>query len=132
VISPEAVLHAVRRHMSGPFLWGSSDCCTAACAALGAMGGGWPLKEPLPPYSGCLGALRIVSRAGGYEAWCFDQIIFPPTENPAPGDLVLIRSLDAFKAALAICVNPGEYAAKTENGLALTSSPIIGAWSCHL
>ena len=117
--------------MSGRFVWGLRRDCTAACVAFEALHGVDPLTNATAIYHSALGAHLILRRAGGYLAWSRATFNLPETADPQPGDLALIESADPLGAALAICIQPGEYAAKTEHGSAIAPAEILGAWTCH-
>jgi len=123
----EAACAALRQ----PFAWGLRTDCTAACVAFAALHGTDPLDGCKDAYSTRLGAARILKRAGGYLGWCRATFDLPETETPRPGDLVLIESRDPFGAALSICIRPGEFACKTETGMAIASATIRRAWTCR-
>lgn len=130
-VTPRAAFDAALKHMGGRFTWGLRSDCTAACVAFDALHGIDPLKDATATYHNALGAYLILRRAGGYLAWCKATFNLPETDEPQPGDLALIKSADPFGAALAICIQPGEYAAKTEGGLAISPAETMGAWSCR-
>jgi len=130
-ISERAAFGAAFAHMRGPFKWGLRSDCTAACAAFAAIHGQDPLRACADRYHSALGAARILTRAGGYLAWCRLTFDLPETAAPQAGDLVLVESADAFGSALALCIRPGEYAAKSEAGLVIVKTLIRGAWKCH-
>lgn len=117
--------------MSGRFAWGLRSDCTAACVAFEALHGVDPLTNAVAIYQSALGAHLILRSAGGYLAWSRATFNLPETADPQPGDLTLIRSADPLGAALAICIQPGEYAAKTEHGLAIAPAETLGGWTCH-
>lgn len=116
--------------MRHPFKWGLRRDCTAACDAFKALHGVDPLDGCNDAYSAAIGAARILKHAGGYLAWCRATFDLPETTQPQAGDLALIDSADAFGAALAICIQSGEYASKTEAGMVITKANILGAWTC--
>ena len=118
-------------HMRHPFKWGLRSDCTAACEAFKALHGVDPLAGSTDNYSTALGAARILKRAGCYLAWCEATFRLPQTTTPEAGDIALINSADTFGAALAICIQPGEYATKTERGMVITTADIQGAWTCR-
>lgn len=131
-ITARAAFDAALGSMGGRFAWGLRRDCTAACVAFHALHGTDPLKDATAAYHNALGAYLILRRAGGYLAWCKATFDLPETDDPKTGDLALIKSADRLGAALAICIQPGEYAAKTERGLAFAPATILGAWTCHL
>lgn len=130
-VTPQAAFRAAFDHMGGRFAWGLRSDCTAACVAFDALHDTDCLKATAA-YHNALGAHLILRRAGGYLAWCKATFDLPETDDPQPGDLALIKSADPLGAALAVCIQPGEFAAKTEHGLAIAPAEVMGAWTCHL
>ena len=130
-ITSRAAFGAALNHMRHPFRWGLRTDCTAACEAFRALHGIDPIARHEERYSTALGAARILKRAGGYLAWCRATFDLPETTEPQAGDLALIESADTFGAALALCIQPGEYATKTERGMVITTAEIQGAWACR-
>jgi hypothetical protein len=122
----DAACAALRR----PFAWGLRTDCTAGCVAFAVLHGADPLDGCRNAYSSRLGAARILKRAGGYLGWCRATFDLLETETPRPGDLALIESGDPFGAALSICIRPGEFACKTETGMAIARWRVLGAWTC--
>jgi len=131
-ITERAAFNAAFDNLRDPFAWGLRRDCTAACVAFTTLHGADPLEGCADDYSTAIGAARILKRAGGYLAWCEATFNLPQTTTPKAGDLALIESADTFGAALAICINHGEYAAKTEAGMAIVKADILGAWTCRL
>tara|TARA_R110002126_G_scaffold78081_2_gene194609 strand:- start:7022 stop:7378 length:357 start_codon:yes stop_codon:yes gene_type:complete len=117
--------------MRNPFKWGLRRDCTAACVAFEALHGLDPLWGCQARYKTARGAALILKRAGGYLAWCEDTFDLPKTDTPKTGDLALVASADPLGAALAICIRPGEYAAKTETGVRIILAEVCGSWSCR-
>lgn len=117
--------------MRAPFSWGLRRDCTVACVAFSALHGTDPLGRCDVTYSTKREAYRIVTRAGGYLAWCRATIELPTTETPGPGDLALIESCDPLGAAMALCIKPGEFASKTETGLMISHGIVLEAWTCR-
>lgn len=130
-ITERAAFNAAFDSLRDPFAWGLRRDCTAACVAFAALHGADPLEGCADGYSTAIGAARILKRAGGYLAWCEATFDLPRTTTPKAGDLALIASAETFGAALAICIQSGEYAAKTEAGMAIVKADILGAWSCR-
>lgn len=129
-----AAFDAAQKHMGGPFLWFTSDCCKAACCAWASLWGRDPLAAFTGRYTTAKGALRILRRSGGYLAWC-DEIFSASgvarSDHAGPGDLALVQCDGPFGAALALCINPYEYAVKTERGFTVRCHKEIGAWTCR-
>lgn len=130
-ITERAAFDAAFDAMRKPFAWGLRSDCTAACVAFHALHGTDPLERCQDDYNGQIGAARILLKAGGYFNWCMSTFGLPETTKPQAGDLALIKSADAFGAALAICIRRGEYASKTEAGMVITKAEIMGAWICR-
>lgn len=117
--------------MRHPFKWGLRTDCTAACEAFKALHGIDPIARHEERYSTALGAARKIKKYGGYLAWCKLAFDLPETTQPQAGDLALIYSDGPFGAAMALCIQPGEYATKTERGMVITTADIQGAWKCR-
>jgi len=115
--------------MCKPFKWGIRRDCSVACVAFHHLHGIDPLERCADSYNTTLGAARILKRAGGYLKWCEATFDLPKTESTQAGDLALIESADAFGAALALCITPGEFASKTEAGMIITKAKVVGAWT---
>jgi hypothetical protein len=131
VITPERVFAVARRHLSKPFEWRAGRDCTAACVVFEALHGVDPLARFDQAYTSAVEARLILKRAGGYLAWCRSTFDIEKTETPQAGDLVLIQSSGPLGAALSICIQSGEYAAKTETGMIIVRSKVLGSWRCH-
>lgn len=131
-ITPQAAFNAARKAMRYPFRWGMRTDCTVACVAFEALHGVDPIARHEEHYTTALGAVRKVKKYGSYLAWCNAAFDLPKATTPQAGDLALVMSDGVFGVALAICINPGEYATKTQRGMAITTAEIQGAWTCHL
>ena len=131
-MTPLAAFGAAWKHLRNPFAWGLRSDCTAACAAFSMLHGVDPLEGCKARYSTALGAARILKRAGGYLAWCRATFDLTETDTPQVGDLALIASADTFGAALAVCINHGEFASKSEAGMTVNRADILGAWTCRI
>ncbi|MGJ8561680.1 MAG: DUF6950 family protein [Litorimonas sp.] len=130
VITPARVFGVARSHLSEPFEWRAGRDCTAACVVFEALHGVDPLARFDQAYTSSVEACLILKRAGGYLAWCRSIFDIEETETPQAGDLVLIQSSGPLGAALSICIQSGEYAAKTETGMIIVRSKVLGAWRC--
>jgi hypothetical protein len=116
--------------MREPFAWGLRKDCTVACVAFARLHGVDSLATASHTYKTALGAARILNRFGGYAGWCDATFDLPRTDSPGPGDLALIESADAFGAALGLCIQPGEFAIKTESGMTIAPATILKGWTC--
>lgn len=133
VITPEAVFAATVKVMSRPWVWGEADCCTASCDVFAGFHGFDPMLEARGRYRSERGAYLYIARRGGFEQMLADMLPRQGFHNPAreaPGDLALVVQDNAFGAALAICIQPGEWASKTETGHAILSGTRV-IWSCR-
>jgi hypothetical protein len=134
MITAAAVFAAARAEMSGPLIWGTCDCATAASAAWARLHGRDPLAAFSGRYSTATGALRILTRAGGYLAWCdtvFGAAGLRQVASDRVGDLALINCAGPFGAALAISLGDGRFASKAEAGMVVTKAYIQEAWTCR-
>jgi len=130
-VTPQDAFGAAFATMRKPFKWGLRSDCTAACEAFRALHGVEPIGQYEEHYTTALGAARKIKKYGSYLSWCKLAFDLVETKQPRAGDIALIHSDGAFGAALALCINPGEFATKTERGMIITTAKIQGAWTCH-
>lgn len=117
-MTPDQVVAAAVAHMAGPWSWRDA-CYGPACDAFAALYGFDPMASVRGRFSTERGALLFVRRRGGMVK-CVSGILEPQrfTRNEVPGALGLVPVSGPFKSALAICVQPGLWAAKCEEGFA--------------
>lgn len=115
-MTPTQVLTTVDAVMSRPFEWGAADCCTAACDVFTVLWGIDPMAAIRSQYTGLKGAAALIRENGGLPAMA--ESIAAQTalsEGHAIGGLAL--SHDA--RSLLICIEPGQWAGKTQTGFAI-------------
>lgn len=115
--------------MDRPWCWGAADCCTAACDVFLRLHGVDPMHPLRGRYNTRVGALRAISRRGGWEVMVRDltaQAGLIPSDGK-PGDLGLIQVGDIM--AMGICVEGGVWAGKSQSGLA-TVPECVRSWQC--
>lgn len=130
------MLHVVADEMCGVFEWAQSDCCKAAARVFARLWGVDPMAG-WPDYSGAHGALRSLGgRGAGWAravAWGAAQAGLKPAA-PHPGALALVPAdAPAFgNRAVAICIRPGLWAARSGDGYTLVMRA-LGHWglTCH-
>lgn len=122
-VTPEAALGVVMAHMTRRFAWGA-DCCTAASDAFQALHGVDPMRGVRGGYRCEMGAMRFALRRGGFAAAVADAVARNGLVTVAeqPGALGLVRADGMFGAALALCVQPGEWAVKSSDGFSIVRS----------
>ena len=132
-MTPERVFAAVLDVMSGPMVWGVSDCSHAADDVFALL---WGVRVMGPEWRGAyaspLQALRrLADRRTSIEtAWSEAAQEAGLQPGPAhPGALGIVRTTaPAFGGAMpAICIRPGEWAARTDGGFGLTAGH-LRAW----
>jgi hypothetical protein len=131
-MTPDLALRVALRSMSKTFRWGLRTDCTCACVAFASLHHVDPLGGCVDRYENAITACRILRRSGGYAQWCRNNIKLPSIAVPASGDLALIESSDCIGAAMALCIQPGEFAAKTHTGLKIVPAKSLEAWTCPL
>lgn len=114
--SAAAVLAAVDQVMSRPFERGAADCCTSACDVFAALWGLDPMAAIRSQYTGLKGAAALIRANGGLPGMA-ESIAAQSgfTEGHAVGGLAL--SHDA--QTLLVCIQPGQWAGKTQTGYAI-------------
>lgn len=115
-MTPETVLAAVDAAMSRLFEWGVADCCLSACDTFASLWGVDPIAAYRGQYEGLRGAAALIRESGGLPALAETVASsLGLTEGHAPGGLAL--STDG--RSLLICIQPGQWAGKTETGFAI-------------
>lgn len=119
-MTPERVMGAVERIMSRPFVWGPSDCCSAACDVFGDLWGIDPMAR-VRGYHGARGALRLMRDSGGLRGLAAALAREGGlVSGHATGGLSVVAV--EGRASLAICIQPGLWAGKSLRGFALVRS----------
>jgi len=128
---PRDVVEAVDSVMSGPIVYGQSDCCRSADAVFVRLWGVrvMPAVEYASWRQACRAMLkRGVSLAGAVEAAALRAGLLPCHAHP--GALGIVAGADAppFGDVLpAICICPGKWAVRTDSGWGVVPSS-IEAW----
>jgi len=120
---PEAIMPAVEAVMMQPFVWGTCDCCTAACDVFQRLHGIDPMAHLRPQYGSKRGALALIRESGGLLSIAESIAAhLGAVEGHAPGGIALSDD----HRSLMLCVEPGLWAAKSETGFALVSRAARG------
>lgn len=128
-VTPDAVRAAALDIMTARrWVWGVSDCSAAACDVFARLHG----VDPLAPVRGSY-ASEAEARAVQGDDWpevCAGLAARAGlVEGPeASGSIGLIRH--AAGLALAVCIRPGLWAAKSMRGLAVVRARAVRCWSC--
>lgn len=115
--------------MRGPWVWGESDCCAAACAVFERLHGVDPMAPLRGRYRTRAGAMRLIARAGGFDnlasGLAADAGLVPT--RWAPGALG-VANIDG--PALVIGVEHGLWAGRVDGGYqTLAGDGVRLAWS---
>jgi hypothetical protein len=111
---------------SMPFRWGSNDCCSFAAAAVEAITGANPMAD-VAPYASEIGALQLISGAGGLRPLVssfLGEEIAP--RMAAVGDVVLV--LNAEREMLGICNGTNVLAPGEKRMEAIHMDAAVAAW----
>jgi hypothetical protein len=99
--------------MDRPWVWGESDCCTAACDVFLRLYGTDPMRSVRGSYSTQVGAARLILSYGGMlrmaETLARREGLVRGT--PRQG------SLGVHKNSLVICVRPWVWLGKSATGM---------------
>lgn len=108
--------------MARPFVWGECDCTSAACDVFRALHG----VDPLAPWRGRYASVpqgwRLVVAMGGPDKAAEAMV---QRAGMVPGQAV--GGLGLAGKSLLICIQPGLFAGKTQNGFALVRN-VERAW----
>jgi len=121
-VTGEQVMALASDAMERPFIWGQSDCSTAACDVFAALHGIDPMARVRGIYQSACGAMRLITVQGGWAAYSAALAAdagLVPVDQEAAGDIGLVET--AGRHSLAICAGPGIWATKTENGLGIVT-----------
>lgn len=124
-VTPERVMAEVERVMSRPFMWGSCDCCSAACDVFFGLWGIDPMAS-VRSYRGALAAHRLMARHGGLPALA---VVLAERTCLSPGHAVGGLALSDFvgrRQSLLICIQPGQWVGKSSRGFAVVKSAARG------
>jgi len=117
------ILDMVENIMFCPFVWGKTDCCTSACDVFNALHGIDPMQIERG-YSDVIGAIRVVQKWGDFPNM-IDSLARIANLKPSvglPGEIGYIISDGPIGYALAICVESGAWAIKTQHGFAVVQN----------
>lgn len=123
-MQPEHIMHVVDDLMSKRWVWGFSDCCISASDVFDNLHGIDPMSVVRGTYDTARKAYRLTQQWGG---------LFEMSKKLAELSNLQISSGDvgdigiSYKGvamgpegrALLICIQPGAWAGKTENGYAI-------------
>lgn len=122
--TPQQIMEITVEVMSPHWVWGTHDCCTAACDVFQQIWGVDPMAPLRGKYSSAFGAAKIIQEWGGMVNMTLSlaEIALLETSSGHPGAIGL--SLPGMAAGsegrcLMICIDKGSWAAKTEEGLAI-------------
>lgn len=117
--------------MDGPFVWGRSDCCTAACDVFAGLHGVDPMAPLRGRYASRFSALRLIRDWGGWLTMAdrlaaLAGLVAVDEFTPAKaGDLGLARV--GGDLALVIGIENGLWAGKGEHGVVAVRE-VMRAW----
>jgi hypothetical protein len=127
MVSAERAMAAVLQVMTGPIVWGRSDCCAAACDVFALLHGVDPMAPLRGVYTSEAQALRLIRARGGWVQMCEGlaraALLVPGTG--AAGELGLL-CLDG-RFTLAVGVGGGMFAVRIEGGFATTAGQ-VASW----
>ena len=112
-----------------PFAWGVQDCCLWGADWVRLATGRDPAAGWRGRYRTAIGAARLVTRRGGFEAHvaaCLADAGLTETPDPQPGDVGVIMWPNG--PVLAVRTSAG-WAHKLEAGIVITGGCLIRAWS---
>lgn len=119
----QALIDARRRD---PFTWGVHDCCQFALGAIAAVTG---RHVPVRPYASERGAVRVLSRMGGFDGAVKQAGGVPiPPGLAQRGDLVLVPQEGLFGSALAVCLGSAAFAAGVQGFASVPRAQWLAAW----
>lgn len=117
-VTPAAVMAIALDVMSAPWVWGWSDCSSAACDVFQRLHG----VDPLAPLRGRYQSAAEAKALQGddWPATCADLAARARlvASDGRTGDLGLVRGVHGL--SLAICVKDGQWVGKTLGGMRTT------------
>jgi hypothetical protein len=125
-LTPDAVMASVERRMGGAFVWGICDCTRAAGAVFADLHGFDPTADLAGRYDDARSAARLAR--GGLAAAAqvlADRHGLRPVDAQ-PGAIGIVQH--GGRQAAAICVAPGHWAVKSEQGFGIVAEA-VSAWS---
>lgn len=125
MVTEDMVAEAVDAVMHGPWVWGSADCCTAACDVFRRLHG----IDPMAPLRGCYAteaeAMALIRSYGGWRPM-FAELRDLAGLRPgvgAAGEIGLV--LCGWRPSLAIGIGGGMWAGRIDGGYATTSEMVM-------
>lgn len=128
MVSADDAMAAVVDVMAGPWVWGQSDCCAAACDVFARLWGIDPMAPLRGRYASRRAAWRLVRAAGGWLALAPDLAARAGLVDGtgAPGEIGLLRQPTGY--LLGVSVGHGQWAARIDGGFATTDCAEL-AWT---
>jgi len=128
-ITPDAAFEAAAEAMAGRFGWeGASDCSVTACAAFEALTGLDLMVGLRGQYHDRRSALALIRARGGFTPMWQSQAraagLISAGERPGALGIICPRW-----RVLALCIEPGLWAAKARRGLILTRINSESCWN---
>lgn len=124
MVTEDMVAEAVDAVMHGPWVWGSADCCTAACDVFRRLHG----IDPMAPLRGCYAteaeAVALIRSYGGWRRM-FAELRDLAGLRPgvgAAGEIGLVRE---GQYSLAIGIGGGMWAGRIDGGYSTTSKVVL-------
>jgi hypothetical protein len=127
----EALINA---RMHAPFAWGSNDCCTFACEAVGAITGVNPMDAWLDKYTSQLGAAKVLKKHGGVRAIAgknFGPFIIPFAAQVGDIGCFVEPSAEGDGQTLAVWCGSAWMCPGAKGLLIVRPEAITNAWRCH-
>ena len=123
------VIDLAERHMSGPIVWGTNDCCTGVCDIFRARHGFDPMLKFRGTYSTRFEAYDVIRSCGGWLKLTHDTFTLcysmSETDRPRWGDIGLLRQDSAhlaFGRALVSSAGKSGWIGRTKMGYCLLKS----------
>jgi len=113
-VTPEQAAGAALDHMTGPFIWGASDCCAAACAAFRSLHGFSPM-DGAPEYATEAEAALIL---GDDPAETMRRAMLG-AGMVAGAEIGGLGIYHGAQPSLALCIDKSRWAVKTMRGVTI-------------
>jgi len=103
--------------MSGPWVWGVSDCCASACNVFGRLWGIDPMSDYRGAYDSVRDAMRLFAGFGGFR-----QLIETAasaaglSQSDARPGAIGVTHTGVYGGTLLICIDSGCWAGRTWDG----------------
>jgi len=129
MVSDDDAMAAVLEVMTGPMIWGVSDCCTSACDAFWRLHGIDPMAPLRGRYASEAEASALIKAWGGWPRMFRSLAAQAGLKRGtgAAGEIGLIRR--GREWALTISVGHGLWAGRVDGGFATTTGVIL---SCQI